>query len=65
LQASTQRLESENKKLTKLLAASHEGADETKTENEKIKAALDELKAKHETDIAGSQNYRWFAEREV
>jgi hypothetical protein len=52
LQVSAQRLESENKSLTKLLAASREGADQTETEKEKIKAALDELTAKHETDIA-------------
>jgi hypothetical protein len=51
-QASTQRLESENKRLTKLLAAAREGTDQTKTENEKLKVAFDEFKAKHETDIA-------------
>jgi hypothetical protein len=51
-QASTQRLESEHKRLTKLLAAAREGADQTKTENEKLKATFDEFKAKHETDIA-------------
>ena len=51
-QASAQRLESENKRLTKLLAAAREGTDQTKTENEKLKVAFDEFKAKHETDIA-------------
>jgi len=51
-QASTQRLESEHKRLTKVLAAAREGADQTKTENEKLKVAFDEFKAKHETDIA-------------
>ena len=51
-QASTQRLESEHKRLTKLLASAREGADQTKTENEKLKVAFDEFKAKHETDIA-------------
>jgi len=51
-QASTQRLESEHKRLAKVLAAAREGADQTKTENEKLKVAFDEFKAKHETDIA-------------
>ena len=51
-QASSQRLESEHKRLTKVLAAAREGADQTKTENEKLKVAFDEFKAKHETDIA-------------
>ena len=51
-QASTQRLDSEQKRLTKVLASAREGADQTKTENEKLKAAFDEFKAKHETDIA-------------
>ena len=51
-QASTQRSEAEQKRLTKVLAAAREGADQTKTENEKLKVAFDEFKAKHETDIA-------------
>ena len=51
-QASTQRLESEQKRLTKLLAAAREGADQIKIENEKLKVSFDEFKAKHETDIA-------------
>lgn len=51
-QASTQRLESEQKRLTKVLASAREGGDQTKTENEKLKVAFDEFKAKHETDIA-------------
>ena len=51
-QASTQRLESEQKRLTKLLTAAREGADQIKIENEKLKVSFDEFKAKHETDIA-------------
>jgi len=51
-QASAQRLDSETKRLTKLLAAARESTDQTKTENEKLKVAFDEFKAKHETDIA-------------
>ena len=51
-QASTQRLDSEQKRLTKLLAAAREGADQTKIEDEKLKVSFHELKAKHETDIA-------------
>ena len=46
-QASTQRLESEQKRHTKLLSA---GADQV--ENEKPKVSFDEFKAKHETDTA-------------
>ena len=45
-------MESEQKRLTKLLAAAREGADQIKIENEKLKASFDEFKAKHETDIA-------------
>jgi len=51
-QASTQRLESEHKRLTKVLVTAREGADQTKTENEKLKVTFDEFKAKHDTEIA-------------
>ena len=45
-------MESEQKRLTKLLSAAREGADQIKIENEKLKVSFDEFKAKHETDIA-------------
>lgn len=51
-QISTRRLDSEHKKLTKLLATACGCADRTKAENEKLKVAFDEFKAKHETGIA-------------
>jgi hypothetical protein len=51
-QASTQRLDAEQKRLAKLLAGAREGADQIKNENEKLNVVFDEFKAKHETDIA-------------
>ena len=48
-------MESEQKRLTKLLTAAREGADQIKIENEKLKVSFDEFKAKHETDIAQSR----------
>ena len=44
-QASTNRLESDHRRITNLLAA-----DRTKTENERLKIAFDKFKAEHETD---------------
>ena len=41
-QASTQRSASDRRKLTNILAAALEGADQTKTENEELSDAFDE-----------------------
>jgi hypothetical protein len=51
-QAATQRRESEHKQLTKLLTAAHEATDRHKNETEWLEATLDEVKAKHETNVA-------------
>ena len=48
-QASTKRLECDHERLTNLLAAAREDANRTKIENERLKTAFDEFKAKHET----------------
>jgi hypothetical protein len=51
-QSTNQRLEGEQKRLTKQLNSSREAADSNKTESDKLKNELDGLKAKHETDVA-------------
>jgi len=56
-QSTAQRLESEHKRLTKLLNTSRESADQHKNETERIKATFDEFKAKHETEFAQARKY--------
>ncbi|KAG6828349.1 hypothetical protein H0H92_008288 [Tricholoma furcatifolium] len=56
-QASTQRLEGEHKRLTKLLATSRESSDQYKNESERLSTLVEELKAKHETDIAQARRH--------
>ena len=56
-QSTAQRLESEHKRLTKLLNTSRESADQHKNEAERIKTTLDEFKAKHETEFAQARKY--------
>jgi Meiotic cell cortex C-terminal pleckstrin homology len=56
-QADTQRLEGEHKRLTKLLAASRDAGDQHKNESERLKNALEDLKIKHETDVAQARKY--------
>lgn len=51
-QATTQRLEGEQKRLTKLLTTSREAVDQHKNEAERHQNAFQELKAKHDTDVA-------------
>ncbi|KIP06360.1 hypothetical protein PHLGIDRAFT_515660 [Phlebiopsis gigantea 11061_1 CR5-6] len=51
-QATSQRLESEQKRLTKLLTSTREAVDHHKNESERHQNAYQELKAKHETDVA-------------
>lgn len=51
-QATTLRLEGDTKRLTKLLTTARESADQHKNEAEKQQTAFEELKAKHETDVA-------------
>ncbi|KAI6013711.1 hypothetical protein BKA83DRAFT_4560155 [Pisolithus microcarpus] len=52
-----QRLESEHKRLTKILNSTRELADQHKNEAECIQGALDEFKAKHETEFAQARKY--------
>lgn len=56
-QAATQRLEGEHKRLTKLLTATREAVDQHKNESEKQQNAYNELKIKHETDIAHARKH--------
>lgn len=51
-QATTQRLEGEQKRLAKLLTTTREAVDHHKNEAERHQNAYQELKAKHETDVA-------------
>ncbi|KAI8976653.1 hypothetical protein BD414DRAFT_539198 [Trametes punicea] len=51
-QATAQRLEGENKRLTRQLTQAREAADQHKNEAERQQTAYEELKAKHETDVA-------------
>ena len=51
-QAAVQRLESENKRLTRQLNKAREATDQHKNEAERLKNGLEELKANHETAIA-------------
>ena len=56
-QAATQRLETEHKRLTKALALARDNADHHKIESEKLQGAFEELKNKHETDIAQARKH--------
>lgn len=56
-QASCLRAEGETKRLTKKLASSHDTSEQQKNDLEKLQIAYDELKAKHETDIAQARKH--------
>ena len=56
-QAATQRLETEHKHLTKALAQARDNADHHKIESERLQGAFEELKNKHETDIAQARKH--------
>ncbi|KAI0349197.1 hypothetical protein OH77DRAFT_1432278 [Trametes cingulata] len=56
-QATAQRLEGENKRLTRQLTHAREAADQHKTEAERQQTAFEELKAKHETDVAQARKH--------
>ncbi|KAG7448461.1 uncharacterized protein BT62DRAFT_945930 [Guyanagaster necrorhizus] len=51
-QSTVQRLDSEQKRLTKLLAASHDASEQYKNENAQLQSIIEDLTAKHETDVA-------------
>ena len=56
-QSTAQRLEGENKRLTKMLTTAREVADQHKTEAERQQTAFEDLKAKHETDVAQARKH--------
>ncbi|KAH9933802.1 uncharacterized protein B0H18DRAFT_982108 [Fomitopsis serialis] len=56
-QASVVRLEGEHKRLTKILASAREAADQHKNEAERQQHAYEDLKAKHETDVAQARKH--------
>lgn len=56
-QASVARLEGEHKRLTRMLTSAREAADQHKNEAERQQHAYEELKAKHETDVAQARKH--------
>ncbi len=50
--ATTQRAEAENKRMLKQLSSARETIDAQKNETERLQSSLDDIKSKHETDIA-------------
>lgn len=57
LQASQTKLESEVKRLTRALSTTQTQSDSHKTDAERLQIQLDELKAKHETDVAQARRH--------
>ncbi|KAJ3484850.1 hypothetical protein NLJ89_g11950 [Agrocybe chaxingu] len=51
-QATAQRLESETKQLTRKLTVARDAEDQHKNESERLQNIIEEMKAKHETDVA-------------
>lgn len=56
-QGSIQRLESEHKRLTKLLTVSRDSGDQHKNEAERLQSVVEEMKAKQETDVAQARKH--------
>ncbi|KAF8905236.1 hypothetical protein CPB84DRAFT_1745558 [Gymnopilus junonius] len=56
-QSSVQRLESEHKRLTKALSNARDSGDQHKNESERLQNVIEEMKAKHETDIAQARKH--------
>ncbi|KAL1742281.1 coiled-coil protein [Schizophyllum fasciatum] len=56
-QGSVHRLEGEHKRLNKLLASARDTSDHFKNEAERLQGLYDELKSKHETDIAQARKH--------
>jgi len=56
-QSSIQRLESEHKRLTKSLTVARDTGDQHKNESERLQNLLEEMKSKHETDIAQARKH--------
>ena len=56
-QSATQRLESEHKRLTKLLSTARDAGDQHKNESERLANIVEEMKSKHETDVAQARRH--------
>ncbi|KAI0332880.1 hypothetical protein GY45DRAFT_1432849 [Cubamyces sp. BRFM 1775] len=56
-QSTAQRLEGENKRLTRQLTQAREAVDQHKNEAERQQTAYEDLKAKHETDVAQARKH--------
>ncbi|KAI0822893.1 hypothetical protein BC628DRAFT_1521193 [Trametes gibbosa] len=56
-QSTAQRFEGENKRLARQLTQAREAADQHKNEAERQHTAFEELKAKHETDVAQARKH--------
>ncbi|KAG1730816.1 coiled-coil protein [Suillus paluster] len=56
-QSTVVRLEGEHKRLTKLLNNAREVADQQKNEAQRVQSVLDDMKAKHETDVAQARKH--------
>ncbi|GLB42302.1 putative meiotic cell cortex C-terminal pleckstrin homology [Lyophyllum shimeji] len=56
-QAAALRLEGEHKRLTKHLATARDAGDQHKNEAERLTNVIEEMKAKHETDIAQARKH--------
>lgn len=56
-QSTIVRLEGEQKRLTKVLNNTREAADQHKNESQRVQTAFDDMKAKHETDVAQARKH--------
>lgn len=56
-QSSVQRLEAEHKRLTKALSSSRDAGEQHKNEAERLLTTIQEMKNKHETDIAQARKH--------
>ncbi|KAG1747402.1 coiled-coil protein [Suillus lakei] len=56
-QSTSVRLEGENKRITKLFNNAREVADQHKNEAQRVQTAFDDMKAKHETDVAQARKH--------
>ncbi|KAG1843143.1 hypothetical protein DFJ58DRAFT_805024 [Suillus subalutaceus] len=56
-QSTIVRLEGEHKRITKVLNSTREAADQHKNESQRVQTAFDDMKAKHETDVAQARKH--------
>lgn len=64
-QASSQRMEGEHKRLTKLLAASRDAGEQNKNESERLQNVVEEMKVKHEIDVARARKHAAGLQRDI